>query len=440
MSRSSREASGGGERGEQPEITDFIDYQCPVCGRTYGDEGSACHPSHITTFERRLATGAWLLPSKRPPDVLPSERPVLGADHVSFECLYLALRSLFGSELAQIKRYFEETPYQSPNHPWIASIYRQHLEEDDELVLGLLAAIRGCETRVEQLTGEIAPPAVFAHMIYLDQYGLIPGYHSLAGRGSLREFCSEYYGVEVGDLDSEWVVERRVDRAKVFSTTKTFRKEWDLELADQVSYDHPHAAYKPFNGSAILADHRDHNLVTRRAKQELLGLPGVDWAVAPHIIYLQSGYQMAEDDSAGKLPILGFDFAGFEYSHDGQKLRYLGIVTDWDECPFEIYLQIVQLGKTDANGIIVMCNRQSIYEFLHFLKTNHLISETDVLPNNLDDYRSIPNVRELHEQVISQIRLLDGMVLIPRRKLMDEGLQTIDELLPVTTYAEPNGI
>lgn len=197
---------------------------------------------------------------------------------------------------------------------------------------------------------------------------------------------------------------------------------------------HPHSECKPFDGTAVLGDHRDHNLVARKAKAELLGLSDIDWAVAPYIFYSHADYDVS-DDSSYRLPVLGFDFAGFEYTVDGQRLRYLGIVTDWDEDPFEVYLQIVQLGKTAATGVVVLPNRKQIYDFLHFLKTTELTQDDGVLPEERDEYSSIPSVQALHEQVVSDVQFLDGIALLPRRKLLDEGFETPDDLISAPTYA-----
>ncbi|RLM89977.1 hypothetical protein D3D01_18900 [Haloarcula sp. Atlit-7R] len=174
--------------------------------------------------------------------------------------------------------------------------------------------------------------------------------------------------------------------------------------------------------------------MTRRAKAELIGLPDADWTVAPHIVYSCADYDIT-DDSSSRLPVLGFGFAGFEYTIDGQRLRYLGIVPNWDEEPFEIYLQIVQLGKTAATGVVVLPNREQIYDFLHFLKTTELTQDHGVLPEERDEYSSVPNVRALHEQIVSDVQLLDGIVLFPRRKFLDEGFDTLDHLVSVPTYA-----
>jgi hypothetical protein len=192
---------------------------------------------------------------------------------------------------------------------------------------------------------------------------LIPQYDPLVrggGRG-LREICAEYYDVQPIELGSKWIVKLRVDRSKVYSTTLEFQQEWGVEIVGEPStwaY-HPHSECNLFDGTAVLGDHRDHNLVNRRAKAELLGLPNVDWAVAPHIVYSRADYDVSEDSSS-RLPVLGFDFAGFEYTIDGQRLRYLRIVTDWDEDRFEVYLQVVQLGKTASTGAVILPNREQI--------------------------------------------------------------------------------
>ena len=94
MSSNSEVQSEGGDQGNQPELTDFVERTCPVCGRVYEKNGAACHPSHIVKFERRLATQDWLLTAQRPPDTPPGQFPIVGSDRVSFEATYLAIRSL----------------------------------------------------------------------------------------------------------------------------------------------------------------------------------------------------------------------------------------------------------------------------------------------------------------------------------------------------------
>jgi hypothetical protein len=327
-------------------------------------------------------------------------------------------------------------PYQIPNLPWVANAYRQDLEVKlHKLFGGTLAAVRACEGRLERIRNRVLPSEVFAHLVYLDQFGLLPGRESFHGNRDLYEFCSDYYDVGVGTLRSEWLVERRVDRSKVFSTTEAFREDFQLELVGDVANSHPHAEYKPFDGSAVLDDHRDHNLVTRRAKQELLGLPYVDWTIAPHFFYLRSGDTSTQESASKAPPVVGFDFAGFDNTPEGQRLRYLGIVTEREEDPFEIYLQVEQLTETHANGLVILNNREAVYDFLHFLKTDERVSRTEALPDTRDAYYSIPNVRTLHETVVNQVELLDGIALMPRRKFLDEGFQTIDDLIPVPTYA-----
>ena len=438
MSSNSEAQSEGGDQGNQPELTDFVERTCPVCGRVYEKNGAVCHPSHVVKFERRLATQKWLLTAQRPPDTPPGQSPVVGSDRVSFEATYLAIRSLIQSESDRFDAYVSDTPYQIQGQKWIASVYRQYLSETDELVPGVLAGIQASENRITRRGAEVTPARVFAHLVFLDQYGLLPRYDPLVrggGRG-LSEICAEHYDVSPAHLESKWIVKRRVDRSKVHSTTPEFRQEWDVELVNEQSTraSHPHSECKPFDRTAVLGDHRDHNLVTRRAKAELLGLPDVNWALAPHIIYARADYDVS-DDSSSRLPVLGFDFAGFEYTVDGQRLRYLGIVTDWNEDPFEVYLQIVQLGKTAATGVVVLPNREQIYDFLHFLKTTELTQDYGVLPEERDEYSSVPNVQALHKHLIRDVQLLDGIALLPRRKFLDEGFDTLDDLVSVPTYA-----
>jgi hypothetical protein len=65
---------------------------------------------------------------------------------------------------------------------------------------------------------------VFTHLVFLDQYGLLPRYDPLVQGGGkgLSEICAEYYDVRPTELESEWIVKRRVDRSKVYSTTPEF--------------------------------------------------------------------------------------------------------------------------------------------------------------------------------------------------------------------------
>jgi len=438
MSGNSESHPEGGEHRDQPKLTAFVERTCPVCGRTYGENGSECHPSSMVECERRLATQNWLLTARRPPETPPGKSPVVGSDRVSFEPTYMAVRPLIQSGSDQFDAYVSKTPYQIRDQEWIASVYRRYLSETDELVPGVLAGIRASEDRITRREVKDTPARVFAHVVFLDQYGLLPGYDSLVRGGgrSLGEICAEYYDVRPSELESEWVVKRRVDRSKVYSTTPEFRQAWDIELVSDSSIQstHPHSDHKPFDGTAVLGDHRDHNLVVRRAKGELRGLPDVDWTVAPHIVHSPADYD-SSDDSSSRPPVLGFDVAGFEYTSDGQRLRYLGIVTNWDENAFEVYLQIAQLGKTAATGVVVFPNREEIYDFLQYLKTAELDRDLGVLPEERDEYSSVPNVQALHVQILSEVPLLDGIALVPRRKFLDEGFDTLADLVSVPTYA-----
>jgi hypothetical protein len=102
----------GGKQRDQPELTDFVERACPVCGRVYEKNGAACHPSHIVKFERRLATQNWLLTAQRPPDTPPGQYPIVGSDRISFEATYLAIKSLIQSESDRFDAYISDTPYQ----------------------------------------------------------------------------------------------------------------------------------------------------------------------------------------------------------------------------------------------------------------------------------------------------------------------------------------
>jgi hypothetical protein len=196
---------------------------------------------------------------------------------------------------------------------------------------------------------------------------------------------------------------------------------------------HQESETNPFDGTVVLDDHRDHNLLVRRAKAELRGLPDVDWTVAPHFVHSQDADESA-DNSSSVSSVVGFDVAGFEYTSSGQRLQYMGIVTDWDEKPGEVYPQVAELGKTAATGIVIFPNREHIYDFLQYLKTADLNHDLSGLPEERDEYSSVPNVPALHEQMISKVPLLEGIALLPRRKFLDEGFDTISDLVSVQTY------
>lgn len=112
MSSNSETQSEGGDQGNQPELTDFVERTYPVCGRVYEKNGAACHPSHTVKFERRLTTKDWSLPAQRPPDTPPGQSPIVGSDRISFEATYLTTRSLIQSESDRFDAYVSDTPYQ----------------------------------------------------------------------------------------------------------------------------------------------------------------------------------------------------------------------------------------------------------------------------------------------------------------------------------------
>jgi len=162
MSSNSEGQSEWGDQANQPNLAEFVERTCTVCGRVYGKDGAACHPSHVVKFERRLATQNWLLTAQRPPETLPGASPVVGSDRVSFEATYLAIKSLIQSESDQFGAYISYTPYQIQGQKWIASVYRQYLSEIDELVPGVLAGIRASENRITGRGAEVTPARVVA--------------------------------------------------------------------------------------------------------------------------------------------------------------------------------------------------------------------------------------------------------------------------------------
>lgn len=437
MSRNSEDQSeGDGQRG-QSELTAFTETTCPVCGRKYDDSESECHPSSVVEFERCLATQNWLFPARRSSEPPPGKSRVLGSDHVSFEPTYLAVRSLINSE--RFDTYISDIPYQIPDQRWIREAYSTSLPDTDELTIGPKAGIRASRDRIERAGLEATPARVFAHIVFLNQYGLLSGYDPLS-RGSrlgLSGVYTKYYDVRPAELESQWIVKRRVDRSKVYSTTPEFREKWGVGLLKESTTQgtHAYSEYKPFDGTAVFDDHRDHNLVVRRVKRDLRRLPNVDWTTAPHIAYSWADNDVSTDSSS-RTPVVSFDVAGFEYTNDGQRLRYLGIVTDWEEAPFEVYLQIAQITKTAATGVVVFPNRKHIYDFLHYLKTAELPRDLGNLPEKREEYSSIPNVQALHEQIISTVPVLDEIALLPRRKFLDEKFSTLSNLIDVPTYAQ----
>lgn len=435
MPDNTRKELGDDYQDVQPQLTDFVERNCSVCGRKYGENEAPCHRPQVVSFERRLATQNWLL-TRKPGEIPCNDELVVGADGVSFEPLYLALKPLIQSESARFDKYHSNTPYEIQQQEWLAEVFRKHLLDGDTLVLGVLAGIQSSEDRIKKRGKKVTPARVFAHLVFLDQYGLLPGYNGLRRGNGLREICADHYGVQADSLASKWVIKQRVDRSKVYTTTSEFRKEWNVELVEEYpeNESHPHSEYKPFDGTAILDDHRDHNLVARQLKRELHRLPNVDWVISPHIISAYSANDSFSEDSSN-LSVLGFDVAGFEYTCEGQRLRYLGIVIGWEEPLFETYLQASQIGETAATGVLVLPNREFIYDFLHFLKANELTERPWVFPESRDAYRSIPNVQALHEQLIRQIPLLDEIALIPRRKFLDEGVDSLADLVSVPTYA-----
>lgn len=417
----------------QPPLSEFATPECQVCGRKYSEATDPCHTEFLTRIQKQRSETNWSFRTKSTDSgpVYYNQVPSV----VDFECMYGVFQDLCSIATTKAQKYLNRSPYEIPELEWVESFYFEDLDLLAVRETGIEAAISGCEKKAKQMEGLTTIEDVFAHFVYLDQFGLVPSYHNPDEQRALREYCADYYDVPVSSLDSEWLVERRIDRSKVYSTTEQFRREHNLVLVGETPDFHPFAAYKPFNGKSVLGDHRDHNLLVREAKRELEKLRYVDWTHAPHIIYSRDGYDAPSEESSGKLPILGFDFAGFQSTSDGETMQHLGIVTDREESNFEIYLQVVQMAKTHANGLIVMCNRKSIYRFLHYLQENRLVAESKMLPDTLDDYHAIPNVEALHTDVVNHIPLFDDIAILPRRKFRDEGFQAIDDLIEVETDA-----
>jgi hypothetical protein len=432
MSSNSGFSKDSSEQGaNQAPLKAFVEHNCNVCGRPFKEENRSCHPKQSISSLRCLATDDWLFPDRRDPTSTPY--PTLcGSDDVRFEPLY----TVFGENCGFCRGTFEfpmDPPFNIRTQPWIIQTYdKYHLT--GELTAGVPSASEAIEQRISQGGEKVTPARVFAHLVFLDQYGVLPGYERLKETSdNLRDWCKGRYDVPVTSLDSRWVVERRVDRSKVYSTTPEFRTDWGLDFEIPSGSKHPHADRKPFCGTAVFEDHRDHNLVTEYAANELHRLPYVDWTTAPHIVYLRAGYDPVNEGTE-QGPVLSLDFAGFCRKHDGDEMTYLGVVTDWEESLYEIYLQLGQIRQTTATGLLIFPNREKIYDFLLYLAQNELLEDPDRLPTSRADYLAIPNIQELHQQLLHQIPLFDGVAVYPRRKLMNEGFEKIDDLVQVPTY------
>lgn len=404
---------------------------CSSCGYPSTAEAGYCHPSELTSYERQLETSRLLFQQHRGYLDKPRRWSVCGPDLVEFPELYYAISGLLPAEKEFLHSYVNAAPVAVDRKPWLEEIYEQHHTRTDELVLGLRAARIGCEQHVEDVLGGVDPVRVFEHLVFVSQYGLIPGFNRLGGGKRLRDLCADYYGVEIRLTDNSNLVERRVDRTKVYSTTPQWREDWDADIVELAETSQLPVDLSQFTGISIYDEHRDHNLVARFVKSELARRPHVDWVTAPHLRYIPVDTpEFAENADIPEKGRLGFDFAGFEETEStNSSIRYLGIVQDWDDTHAETFQKLLQITQTDAIAIAVMCNRDTMHEFLHFLKANELVTESTALPETLEDYEKIPNTPHLHAQLLADIPLFDNVVLIPRRKLLDEGLVCIDSLL-----------
>lgn len=393
--------------------------QCSVCGRVCTDQVRVCHPPDRMKSERELATK--------------SDLQIL---------IYSA---------------FNDRPVS-----WIESVYNRGDDESNPLFVALDAS----KELISEFDQEPEPVSGLLHLTLLYQYDLIPHFSVLSSNVDLRRVCSEYYGVKISQEQVEqspYIVRRRVDRRKVYSTTREFRKRSGLLLCNWAEHLYPYILRKPFIGDEIVDDHTDHNIVCFYAKEHLKNRSDVDWVSTPHSVRFPtdwelpleqypfgfdrselskldprilkqnlrqpvSGEQLSIDPS--HFPLLSFDFAGFKSTDSGESLEFLGVVIDEDSLE-EILFQIKEIKNTDATGIVIMRNQNEIRTFIDRCRFNGFLPDFPVSYLDPTRYHLYKHLTQFHQDFLCQIPLFENIVFLTRRKVIEGGLRDLDQFVEI---------
>jgi len=290
---------------------------------------------------------------------------------------------------------------------------------------------------------------VFTHLIWLQQYQLLPGYPVFRNvteseRVSIQEFCNaegRFNGsvTEAQISESNLLKTNRIYRAKVLSVTQAFfdqfrhtdngfnlMSKWDMSNP-------PRWAEIEFPMSVPFAQRTSHNTIVCEARNWLATHPVIDWACAPHVI---GSPQVTEGETKTQSPpnrekepsadsIYMFDFAGFT-GESRSNIAVVGCVVG-DEDNKELLTKLKHIRATTAVALVVVPSREDIHKLISQFDADELLA-TPAAPveDTIEYYARQPNIQAVNNELTTRIPELDHIKFVTAKQLIDDIVTPVD--------------
>jgi len=394
----------------QQVVEDNSRWACNVCGfeSQHKSVVEACHPASQLNSERETAV---------------SDR---NGEHVGF-VLPSQINPKTQKVLSNIRDALEQVS-ESAVLPTAATVLDQHLSNSSE------------ETPAFQL---------FTHLVWLQQYQLLPGYpvgktEIEKVKPTIAEFCNSATHVrgsvtESEIQESELVARSRMYRRKVLCVTPTFfehsdvvgenlefYREWD------VSYTQGWGGVK-FCSHTVFGEPTAHNTVVRKTRDWLATHPRIDWACAPHTTGAPpatektSNTQPTRESESEPSPdsVYMYDFAGFTGTSQSNVV-VIGCVIG-SEPVREAINKLNHVRETEAAALLVVSNRNHIYELLHKAVAEDLLKEPVAPTNNVAEYYTrLPSIQAVNKEIHERVPELEHVRFATAKQLIDDVIAPVD--------------
>lgn len=351
----------------------------------------------------------------------------------------------------------------------------KHIQDIHAAVQGLWgrealdAAVTELDTGFGLVTERSDAFQLFAHLIWLQDIGLLPGYprytRTIKDRATpvpIREYCSSHPDfddtVTAEDISKSNCIERnRLYRSKLYSVTKQFWIEttlvrgstpwaWetyssadiDPSRHDIQTHDFGHDTYYPgydeseFSTTAIFDDSATHNVAVNETRSWLTTHPQVDATVVPYREDVERGIIEIEGVAPADPrwpPYWMFDIGVIS----GETVVIPGNIVE-EEPAEEILDQINRSYEIAHAALIVMPSRKAVHQFLAHGAANKWFAQ-DIAPiaDVVEYYERQPSLRHVNKELWSQSPDLQYTVFLSRKQILD-GFVEPHDIIPSSLF------
>jgi len=311
----------------------------------------------------------------------------------------------------------------------------------------LPAAIRVLQDCLVTETGEAELKQIFAHLVFLQEIQVLPGYPVKARTGNsdlptIREYCNDREDLS-GHIskssvrESEVVAADSLARFTPLTTHKTFTPgagtntpfyEWDttIQLIDSI---------REFETNLVVNQGTAHNAMAIEARDQLIRHSNIDMVTAPYRIKTGTFELEATTDVHSRTerheanppiqPTYTFDFAGFS-NEPSPKLEILGLVVD----DYEIHdlARLAVSTKTDAARLIVAPTRNELQQFIADLLRDLSVDDIPAPDEAVEYYNKQPSLNDAVKTIKRDIGFSSPIAFTTFQKLRDGSRTPIDIL------------